>query len=133
MQEIKRIDKIVGSKDVAFIYLFLLRQLSFSTYLIVVLQLDNFSYYEYVVEKKVFAKKLQHFTIIFGPRCLLAVVLDERTTICCAAVVYEIAFFFSFFSATQVLTVVSQDQSGWWTGEKGGRKGLFPSNYVSLM
>lgn len=33
----------------------------------------------------------------------------------------------------QVLTVVSQDQSGWWTGEKGGRKGLFPSNYVNLI
>ncbi|CAM9305183.1 unnamed protein product, partial [Ectocarpus sp. 8 AP-2014] len=33
----------------------------------------------------------------------------------------------------EVLTVVSQDQSGWWTGEKGGRKGLFPSNYVNLI
>eukprot|EP00903_Cladosiphon_okamuranus_P009398 g8962.t1 len=33
----------------------------------------------------------------------------------------------------EVLTVVSQDQSGWWTGEKGGRKGLFPSNYVELI
>ncbi|CAM9736651.1 unnamed protein product [Hapterophycus canaliculatus] len=33
----------------------------------------------------------------------------------------------------EVFTVVSQDQSGWWTGEKGGRKGLFPSNYVNLI
>lgn len=33
----------------------------------------------------------------------------------------------------QVLVVIIQDQSGWWTGEKGGRQGLFPSNYVELL
>ncbi|CAM9738658.1 unnamed protein product, partial [Sphacelaria rigidula] len=33
----------------------------------------------------------------------------------------------------EVLTVVTQDPSGWWTGEKGGTKALFPSNYVRVM
>lgn len=33
----------------------------------------------------------------------------------------------------QVLKLVSQDKGGWWTGEKGGRKGLFPSNFVQLL
>lgn len=28
---------------------------------------------------------------------------------------------------------MSQDKGGWWTGEKGGCKGLFPSRYVQLL
>ncbi|CAN0150261.1 unnamed protein product [Ascophyllum nodosum] len=37
------------------------------------------------------------------------------------------------FAEGEVLTVITQDESGWWTGEKGARKGLFPSNYVELI
>lgn len=44
-----------------------------------------------------------------------------------------VVMYVNFANPDQVLTVVSQDQSGWWTGEKGGRKGLFPSNYVNLI
>ncbi|CAN0418080.1 unnamed protein product, partial [Discosporangium mesarthrocarpum] len=33
-------------------------------------------------------------------------------------------------SKTQFITVISKDASGWWMGEKGGRQGLFPANYV---
>eukprot|EP01111_Echinosteliopsis_oligospora_P016015 TRINITY_DN6521_c0_g1_i1.p1 TRINITY_DN6521_c0_g1~~TRINITY_DN6521_c0_g1_i1.p1 ORF type:complete len:427 (-),score=104.82 TRINITY_DN6521_c0_g1_i1:73-1353(-) len=34
------------------------------------------------------------------------------------------------FFANDIIVVLDQDDSGWWTGEVDGRKGLFPSNYV---
>jgi len=34
------------------------------------------------------------------------------------------------FFAGDTVTVISEDASGWWTGEVDGRQGLFPSNYV---
>eukprot|EP01113_Clastostelium_recurvatum_P041507 TRINITY_DN6601_c0_g1_i1.p1 TRINITY_DN6601_c0_g1~~TRINITY_DN6601_c0_g1_i1.p1 ORF type:complete len:475 (-),score=137.49 TRINITY_DN6601_c0_g1_i1:56-1411(-) len=34
------------------------------------------------------------------------------------------------FFASDIIMVIEQDDSGWWTGEVEGRKGLFPSNYV---
>lgn len=34
------------------------------------------------------------------------------------------------FFANDIITVVQEDNSGWWTGEIDGRRGLFPSNYV---
>ena len=34
------------------------------------------------------------------------------------------------FFADDVITVIAEDASGWWTGEIDGRQGLFPSNYV---
>eukprot|EP00026_Physarum_polycephalum_P002069 Phypoly_transcript_02073.p1 GENE.Phypoly_transcript_02073~~Phypoly_transcript_02073.p1 ORF type:complete len:391 (+),score=73.31 Phypoly_transcript_02073:1675-2847(+) len=34
------------------------------------------------------------------------------------------------FFAGDTITVISEDASGWWTGEVDGRQGLFPSNYV---
>ncbi|KAF8903143.1 ras guanine nucleotide exchange factor domain-containing protein [Gymnopilus junonius] len=37
------------------------------------------------------------------------------------------------FRAGQVIHVLSRDQSGWWDGELEGRRGWFPSNYVSNM
>ena len=34
------------------------------------------------------------------------------------------------FKQNQVLNVVSKEDPDWWTGELGGVKGVFPSNYV---
>ncbi len=35
------------------------------------------------------------------------------------------------FMAGDIINVIEKDNnSGWWTGELGGRTGLFPSNYV---
>jgi son of sevenless-like protein len=35
------------------------------------------------------------------------------------------------FKAGQVIRVYNRDPSGWWDGELEGRRGWFPSNYVS--
>ncbi|EMD39549.1 hypothetical protein CERSUDRAFT_92047 [Gelatoporia subvermispora B] len=35
------------------------------------------------------------------------------------------------FNAGQVIHVLNRDQSGWWDGEVDGRRGWFPSNYVT--
>jgi len=35
------------------------------------------------------------------------------------------------FRAGQVIHVLNRDPSGWWDGELDGRRGWFPSNYVS--
>jgi len=35
------------------------------------------------------------------------------------------------FQAGQVIHVLNRDPSGWWDGELDGRRGWFPSNYVS--
>lgn len=35
------------------------------------------------------------------------------------------------FRAGQVIRVLNQDSSGWWDGELEGKRGWFPSNYVS--
>jgi son of sevenless-like protein len=35
------------------------------------------------------------------------------------------------FRAGQVIHVLNRDSSGWWDGELEGRRGWFPSNYVS--
>lgn len=35
------------------------------------------------------------------------------------------------FRAGQVIHVINRDTSGWWDGELDGRRGWFPSNYVS--
>uniref|UniRef100_A0AAX7U2Q4 Myosin IF n=1 Tax=Astatotilapia calliptera TaxID=8154 RepID=A0AAX7U2Q4_ASTCA len=34
------------------------------------------------------------------------------------------------FEANDVLDLVKEDPSGWWTGRIGGKEGLFPGNYV---
>lgn len=35
------------------------------------------------------------------------------------------------FRAGQVIHVLNRDSSGWWDGELDGRRGWFPSNYVT--
>lgn len=35
------------------------------------------------------------------------------------------------FHAGQVIHVLNRDSSGWWDGELDGRRGWFPSNYVT--
>ena len=35
------------------------------------------------------------------------------------------------FHAGQVIHVLNRDASGWWDGEVDGRRGWFPSNYVT--
>lgn len=35
------------------------------------------------------------------------------------------------FLAGQVIRVLNRDNSGWWDGEVDGRRGWFPSNYVT--
>ncbi|CCL99267.1 uncharacterized protein FIBRA_01282 [Fibroporia radiculosa] len=35
------------------------------------------------------------------------------------------------FTAGQVIRVINRDSSGWWDGELDGRRGWFPSNYVT--
>ncbi len=35
------------------------------------------------------------------------------------------------FRAGQVIHVLNRDSSGWWDGELEGRRGWFPSNYVT--
>ena len=35
------------------------------------------------------------------------------------------------FRAGQVIHVLNYDNSGWWDGELDGRRGWFPSNYVT--
>jgi len=35
------------------------------------------------------------------------------------------------FEAGQVIHVLNRDPSGWWDGELDGRRGWFPSNYVT--
>eukprot|EP00753_Platysulcus_tardus_P010382 PLAT2617.1.p1 GENE.PLAT2617.1~~PLAT2617.1.p1 ORF type:complete len:554 (+),score=174.90 PLAT2617.1:151-1662(+) len=37
------------------------------------------------------------------------------------------------FSAGDYLWVLSQDPSGWWKGEKDGKSGVFPYNYVEVV
>lgn len=34
------------------------------------------------------------------------------------------------FQEGDIIQVVSQHPSGWWTGELNGRKGTFPSNFT---
>lgn len=36
------------------------------------------------------------------------------------------------FHAGQVIHVLNRDPSGWWDGQVEGRRGWFPSNYVSV-
>ncbi|CAM9353181.1 unnamed protein product [Phaeothamnion confervicola] len=36
-------------------------------------------------------------------------------------------------TAGEIVTIVEKHSSGWWTGEKNGQRGLFPSNYVQVM
>jgi len=35
------------------------------------------------------------------------------------------------FKTGQIIRVLNKDASGWWDGELEGRRGWFPSNYVS--
>jgi son of sevenless len=35
------------------------------------------------------------------------------------------------FQAGQIIRVLNRDASGWWDGEVDGRRGWFPSNYVT--
>jgi len=37
------------------------------------------------------------------------------------------------FSTGQVIDIVSQENSDWWTGILNGREGIFPANYVELI
>ncbi len=37
------------------------------------------------------------------------------------------------FKKNEVFRIVSKDDSGWWKGEKDGKQGLFPHNYVKLL
>lgn len=34
------------------------------------------------------------------------------------------------FAADEIIEVIQEDPSGWWTGRLRGREGLFPGNYV---
>ena len=36
------------------------------------------------------------------------------------------------FKEGAVITVINQDESGWWLGELKGSRGLFPYNYVEI-
>jgi hypothetical protein len=36
------------------------------------------------------------------------------------------------FQAGQIIRVLNRDSSGWWDGEVDGRRGWFPSNYVTV-
>ncbi|CAJ1049205.1 unconventional myosin-Ie isoform X1 [Xyrichtys novacula] len=35
------------------------------------------------------------------------------------------------FNADDVIDIIKEDQSGWWTGRLRGKQGLFPNNYVT--
>ncbi|XP_069078176.1 unconventional myosin-Ie isoform X2 [Pleurodeles waltl] len=35
------------------------------------------------------------------------------------------------FNANDVIDIIKEDQSGWWTGRLRGKQGLFPNNYVT--
>ncbi|KAI8818072.1 amoeboid myosin I-like protein [Fimicolochytrium jonesii] len=37
------------------------------------------------------------------------------------------------FKANDVISIINQDDAGWWQGEVNGRKGLFPANYTEPM
>lgn len=37
------------------------------------------------------------------------------------------------FKTGDTITVIEKHESGWWTGEKGSSRGLFPGNYVQLL
>jgi len=34
------------------------------------------------------------------------------------------------FQPDEVIEIIKEDPSGWWTGKLRGREGLFPSNYI---
>lgn len=36
-----------------------------------------------------------------------------------------------YFKAGEVIHVLNRDTSGWWDGQLGGKRGWFPSNYVT--
>ncbi|XP_030044549.1 unconventional myosin-Ie isoform X2 [Microcaecilia unicolor] len=35
------------------------------------------------------------------------------------------------FNANDIIDIIKEDQSGWWTGRLRGKQGLFPNNYVT--
>lgn len=35
------------------------------------------------------------------------------------------------FNANDVIDIIKEDPSGWWTGRLRGKQGLFPNNYVT--
>ncbi|MEE6502934.1 hypothetical protein FKM82_004682 [Ascaphus truei] len=35
------------------------------------------------------------------------------------------------FNANDVIEIIKEDLSGWWTGRLRGKQGLFPNNYVN--
>lgn len=37
------------------------------------------------------------------------------------------------FALGDIITVLNQDDEGWWEGELNGQRGLFPSNYVEVL
>jgi len=37
------------------------------------------------------------------------------------------------FKVGDIITVLSEDDSGWWTGELNGEEGMFPSNFVEVI
>lgn len=37
------------------------------------------------------------------------------------------------FQTGDIITIISSHESGWWTGEINGRKGMFPAPYVSVI
>ncbi|KAL9988179.1 hypothetical protein ACROYT_G002589 [Oculina patagonica] len=34
------------------------------------------------------------------------------------------------FQPDEIIEIIKEDPSGWWTGKLHGREGLFPSNYI---
>lgn len=35
------------------------------------------------------------------------------------------------FNADDIIEIIKEDASGWWTGRLRGKQGLFPNNYVT--
>lgn len=35
------------------------------------------------------------------------------------------------FNADDIIDIIKEDASGWWTGRLRGKQGLFPNNYVA--
>nr|2XMF_A Chain A, Myosin 1e Sh3 [Mus musculus] len=35
------------------------------------------------------------------------------------------------FNANDIIDIIKEDPSGWWTGRLRGKQGLFPNNYVT--
>ncbi|KAK2553283.1 Unconventional myosin-If [Acropora cervicornis] len=37
------------------------------------------------------------------------------------------------FESDEIIEIIKEDPSGWWTGKLRGREGLFPCNYIEKL